>query len=84
MCEILSVPVKNPKSLLTIALHLCPMVSPTGLQNQTSWGLDVLVHNLWVAVLMWGLDPSLLGENLCNCDCYLPLCGSWTRDMGLD
>lgn len=65
-CEILSVPVKA-KSLLTIAPHLAH-VSPTGLQTRHPGGLDVLVHNLWVAVLMWGLDPSLLGENLCNCD----------------
>ena len=29
--------------------------------------------------LMWGSDPSLLGENLCNCN-YHPICGSPTQE----
>ena len=79
VCEILSVPVKGKVSAYYSPTSL-PHVSPTGLQNQTSWGLDVLVHNLWVAVLMWGLDPSLLGENLCNCDWLSS--SLWVMDQG--
>ena len=57
-----------------------PHARPPGFQSQTSWGFIVLVHNLWVAVLMWGLGPSLLGENLCNCDWLSS--SLWVMDQG--
>lgn len=79
MCEILSVPFKGKVSAYYSPPSF-PHASPTGLQNQTSWDLVVLVQNLWVAVLMWGLDPSLLDENLCNCDSLSS--SLWVMDQG--
>ena len=32
---------------------------------------------------MWGFDPSVLGENVCNCN-YPLICGSATWGQGLD
>ena len=28
----------------------------------------ILAQDLWAGSLMWGSDPSFLGENLCNCN----------------
>ena len=58
-------------------------LSLTGLQSQTFWGLIFLVQGPGLGSRMWSSDPSLLGENLYDCNCLpicrLPtqVCGSW-------
>ena len=75
-CEILCVPLKSGLSISYSPLAL-PKVSTTGFQSQTFWGLIFLVQDpqarSWGA--QCGVDLSLLGENLCNCN-YAPICGS--------
>lgn len=56
-------------------------VRPVGLQGQIFWGLIFLVLDPQTGELMWGLDPSLLVESLCNCN-YLPFCESPTQSYG--
>ena len=56
--------------------------SSSGLQYQIFWGLIFPVQDtkggdpdVGLGTLMWGSEPSLLGENLCTGD-YPPICGS--------
>ena len=74
-CEILCVPFKSRFSISHNPIAL-PKLSPTSLQNQTFWGLVLRLQSL-----MWGLNPLLLGENLCSCN-YPPICGSPTWVYG--
>ena len=60
-------------SLLTLQY-----ASPAGLEIQTFWGLIFLVQHPQAGEPNVGLNPSLLGENLCNCN-YSPICGSLTQ-----
>ena len=71
VCEILRVPCLSGVSFLQAPsspeckLHL---------QRQIFWGLVFLVPGPpQLGSLIWVLDPSLPGENLCDCD-YPPVC----------
>ena len=81
-CDILCMPFKCEVSLSCSTLAL-PYANPTGLQSKMFWGLNFLVRDPGLGSLMWGLDPSLLGENLYNCD-YPFACESPTWGCGLD
>ena len=78
-CEILCVPFKSGASVSYSPLTLL-YTSPAGLQSQMFW---VPVQDPRLGRLMPGLDPSLLGENLCDWD-YPPFCGCLPRGVGLD
>ena len=54
-----------------------PTNKATGLQSQTFWGLIFQCRNPGLRNPMCSLNPSLLGEDLCNCD-YPFVCGSPT------
>ena len=58
-----------------------PKVIPTGLQSQMFWGSSSQCRTTRLGSPMWGPDPLLLGENLCNCN-YSPICGSLTQGYG--
>ena len=74
-CEILCTPFQSGVSLFHTSLW---KVSPSGLECQTFWGLFFPSRP---GSLMWGSDPSLLGENHCSCN-YSPICGSPTQGYG--
>ena len=78
-CEILLLLFKSRVSVSYSPLALS-YASPTGLQSQMLWGL-IFWCNTGLGSPVWGLDPSLLGENLCNCDCS-PFCMSPTWGCG--
>ena len=67
-CEILCIPFKS-RVFVSCSLLALPNINPAGFQSQMlfSW-------NPGLASLMWGLDPLLLGKELCGCD-MLPICG---------
>ena len=50
-------------------------LSTTGLQSQIFWGSSSQCKTLLPPGMgspMWGLDPTLLGKSVCNCN-YLPI-----------
>ena len=60
--------------LFCTALQLTPINKPTGLQSQTFWGLIFQCRNPGLRIPVCRLNPSFLGEDLCNCD-YPFVCG---------
>lgn len=64
VCEDLSIS-HSPPGLLK--------VSYASLESQTIRGLIFPVQDSYLGNLMWNLDPSLFGENLCNYK-YPPVC----------
>ena len=79
-CEVLCAPFKSAVYFL----------QPSGTLRKPHWpsNLNILGNlssqckTLGLGSLMWGSDPLLLGENLCNCN-YPLVCGSPTWGMGL-
>lgn len=73
VCEISCVPCQRRISV-SYKLLAFSYSSSEGFQSQMFWLLTFPVKYLQAGELLWGTDPSLPGENLCNCDC-LPFCG---------
>lgn len=74
MCEILCAPLKSEFCFLK------PSGSPVRKPHwpfpaSCSGGFSSWCRTSGLGCPMWGLDPLLLGENLCNCDCPF-VCGS--------
>ena len=80
--EILCAPFKSGGSISYSPLAL-PKLSSTGLQSQCSEASSSWCRTLRLENPMWVSEPSLLGENLCNCN-YPPVLGSPTQSMDLD
>ena len=57
------------------------MHTPLAFKPRHSRGSSSRCRTPGLGSLMWGLDPLLLGENLCNWD-YLSICGSSTQGCG--
>ena len=77
-CEILCAPFKSRICLFSHPVLL--NVSPTGFQTQTFWG-TCQCRPPGLGSLMWGLVPSLLGEELYDCN-YPLICGLLTQGCG--
>ena len=57
------------------------MWAPLASKAKRSGGLSFQHRNPGLGSPVWGSDPSLLGENLCNCN-YPQVCGSSTGELG--
>ena len=80
-CEICVHPLRV-ESISYSSLH--PLkVSTTGLQSKHSGGWFSWCRTPRLGRIMWGSEPSLLWENLCNCN-YPPLVGHQPLGMVLD
>lgn len=58
-----------------------PYARPASFQSQCSGSSSFWCKTPGLRSLMWDLDPSPPGDNLCNCD-YPPVCGSPTQKCG--
>lgn len=65
-------------ALFHIALKLSCMQVPLASEVKYSEGSSFWLRAPWLGSPMWGLDPSLLGEDFCSCN-YPPICvsASW-------
>lgn len=72
-CEMVHVPFKSRVYLLQLSGSL--EYNPAGFQMRCFWGLVFWGRTLGLGSLMWGLDPSILEEDLYNCDSP-PICDS--------
>ena len=78
-CEILYLPFSW--SPFPTALQVFPIQAPLAFKVQRAGGSSSQCRTPGLRSPMWGLDPSLLGENLCDFD-YPPVCRSPTWECG--
>lgn len=70
VCESLCVPFKSG-----VAVSCSPPGLPAGCQRQIFWELIFLLQVFWAGKPNVGSDPSLLGEDFCNCVTFLLFVG---------
>lgn len=80
VCEILHTLFKDVDSV-SYSQPAFLNISPADFQSQTFWGLVFSEQGPHARSPVWGTDPSLLGEDFCNCGTPLS-CELTTQECG--